>query len=77
MQPRRDGPFQVLAKINDNAYKIDLPSEYGNVSATFNVFDLSFFDVGNDSRMNPLEEKGNDENMATQGSFNNDLLHVR
>ena len=44
-----------VARINDNAYKLDLPSEY-NVSATFNVSDLSPFDVGEDSRMNPFEE---------------------
>jgi len=37
--------------INDNAYKVDLPSEY-NVSVTFNVTDLSLFDVGDDSRLN-------------------------
>jgi len=42
LQPRGDGPFHVLEKINDNAYKIDLPSKY-NVSNTFNVFDLSSF----------------------------------
>ncbi|KAG8501187.1 hypothetical protein CXB51_003299 [Gossypium anomalum] len=40
-----DGPFQVLEWINDNVYKLDLPSEYG-VSASFNVADLSPFDVG-------------------------------
>lgn len=40
LQSRSDGPFRVLKRINDNAYKIDLPGEY-NVSATFNVADLS------------------------------------
>jgi len=29
IQPRGDGPFQVLERINDNAYKIDIPGEYG------------------------------------------------
>jgi len=43
--PRGDGPFQILERINDNAYKLDLPGEY-NVSASFNVADLSPFDVG-------------------------------
>ena len=38
--PRADSSFEVLEKINDNAYKVDLPGEYG-VSATFNVADLS------------------------------------
>ncbi|KAH9734748.1 Endonuclease [Citrus sinensis] len=59
--PRGDGPFQVVARINDNAYKLDLPGEY-NVSATFNVSDLSPFDVREDLRMNPFEERGNGEN---------------
>ncbi|KAH9780585.1 Endonuclease [Citrus sinensis] len=58
--PRGDGPFQVLECINDNAYKLDLPGEY-NVSATFNVSDLSPFDVGDDLKTNPLQEEGNDE----------------
>ena len=57
-QPRGDGPFQVLEQINDNAYMLDLPSKYGNVSATFNVVDISLFDVG-DSRTNPFDEGGN------------------
>jgi hypothetical protein len=35
-----DGPFRVIEKINDNAYKIELPLEYKNVSPTFNVKDL-------------------------------------
>ena len=57
--PRGDGAFQVLEWINDNAYKLDLP-EY-NVSATFNVSDLSPFNAGDDLRTNPLQEEGNDE----------------
>ena len=39
LMPRADGPFEVLERINDNAYKVDLPRDYG-VSATFNVADL-------------------------------------
>ena len=61
LHPRRDGPFQVFERINDNAYKLDLPGEY-NISATFNVSDLFPFDVGDDSRTNPFEERANDEN---------------
>ncbi|XP_071906037.1 uncharacterized protein [Coffea arabica] len=60
--PRRDGPFQVVACINDNAYKLDLPGEY-NVSATFNVADLSPYLVDDevDLRINLSQEDGNDE----------------
>ena len=62
LQSRGDGPFQVVAWISDNSYKLDLPGEY-NVSATFNVADLSPFDFeGANSRTNPLEERGNDDN---------------
>ena len=32
LHPRGDGPFQVLVRINDNAYKLDLLGEY-NISA--------------------------------------------
>jgi hypothetical protein len=39
LMPRGDGPFHILAKINDNAYKIDLPPSYG-VSNMLNVADL-------------------------------------
>ena len=40
LMPRSDGPFEILERIGPNAYKVDLPGEYG-VSATFNVADLS------------------------------------
>uniref|UniRef100_A0A2N9EWL6 Tf2-1-like SH3-like domain-containing protein n=1 Tax=Fagus sylvatica TaxID=28930 RepID=A0A2N9EWL6_FAGSY len=63
LHPRGDGPFQILEKINDNAHKVDLPGEY-KVSTTFTVSDLSPFDVGEDSRSNPFEERGNDGNQS-------------
>ena len=71
LHPRGDGPFLVLERINANAYKLDLPGDY-NISATFNVSDLSHFHGGDNSRMNPFEERGNDEN---QQAFK-DPLHI-
>ncbi|KAL4323555.1 hypothetical protein GQ457_11G026220 [Hibiscus cannabinus] len=55
--PKRDGPFQVLEKVNDNAYKLDLPGDY-NVSATFIVSDLSPYDDSTYLRTNPFQEGG-------------------
>jgi hypothetical protein len=69
---RGDGPFQVLVRINDNAYKLDLPGEY-IVCATFNVSDLSPFDVGDDLKANPFQEAGND---GDQGTTMKDLNQV-
>ena len=39
LMPRADGPFKVLGKINDNAYKLVLPADF-RVSPTFNIADL-------------------------------------
>ena len=64
--------FKSLS-INDNAYKLDLPSEY-NVSATFNVIDFSHFDVGDDLRTNPFQEKVNDGGMTRE--WNVDPLEI-
>jgi hypothetical protein len=36
---RADGPFMIFEKINDNAYKLELPLEFG-VSHIFNISDL-------------------------------------
>ncbi|GKV11007.1 hypothetical protein SLEP1_g22296 [Rubroshorea leprosula] len=77
LQPRGDGPFQVIARINDNAYKLELPGEY-NVSATFNISDLSPFDVGDDLRTNPFEERGNDGNQDDSiSTMSCDPLHTQ
>nr|GEZ38420.1 hypothetical protein [Tanacetum cinerariifolium] len=42
LRPRADGPFRILKKINDNAYKVELSGHYG-VYDTFNVADLSLY----------------------------------
>jgi hypothetical protein len=39
LMSRAAGPFKILAKINDNAYKVELPSEF-RVSPSFNILDL-------------------------------------
>ena len=57
---RGDDFFKIIEKINGNAYKENLPSEY-RVSAPFNAFNLSLFDVGDYLRLNPfLKKKGYD-----------------
>jgi len=61
LSPWGDGPFQVLKRINNNAYQIDLSEEYG-VHTTFNVIDLTPFAGSEyeeakacDLRTNPLQ----------------------
>ena len=41
LRPRADGPLKVLARYNNNAYKIDIPRDKYNVSDIFNVKDLA------------------------------------
>jgi len=43
--PRGDGPFQVLKRINDNVYELDMPDTFLG-SDTFNISDLTPFSVG-------------------------------
>jgi len=60
LAPRGDGPFKILEKINDNAYRLELPIEV-KISHTFNVADLSTYDPGDSVlRTKPFEEGGND-----------------
>jgi len=76
LEPRGDEPFQILERINDNTYKVDFPGKYG-VSTTFNVFDLTLFDVGDDLRSNPFEERGDDKDQPnTKRNHANDPLKV-
>lgn len=43
-KPKGDCLFQVLERINNNPYKLNLPNKY-NISALFNIFDISPFDM--------------------------------
>ncbi|GJY43103.1 RNA-directed DNA polymerase [Tanacetum coccineum] len=72
LKPRGDGPFRVLKKINDNAYKIELPSHY-NVSATFNVADLSPYKGDSDDEPDSgssLFQEGEDDADAVNDRVN-------
>ncbi|KAD6452995.1 hypothetical protein E3N88_07700 [Mikania micrantha] len=69
LRPRADGPFKIIKRINDITYKVDLPGHY-QVSATFNVADLSPFlpeDDSFDSRRSPFEEGENDADPVYAG----------
>jgi len=65
--PRAAGPFKVLTKINDNAYILDLPAEFG-VSTSFNVADLKPY-AGEDeelpSRTTSIQEGEDDEDTTS------------
>ncbi|GJY07054.1 RNA-directed DNA polymerase [Tanacetum coccineum] len=78
LKPRGDGPFRVLKKINDNAYKIKLPGHY-NVSATFNVADLSPYKGDSDDEpdsWSSLFQEGEDDADAANERVNITNKHV-
>ena len=76
LMPRGDGPYQIIERINDNAYKVYLLGEYG-VSARFNVSDLSSFDVDDDSRSNPFEERGDDAIQPSKDPLEVPVIRLR
>ena len=39
--PQEDGPFQIIERINNSAYKVDLLDKY-DISVIFNVSNLFF-----------------------------------
>ncbi|XP_047270349.1 uncharacterized protein LOC124899496 [Capsicum annuum] len=68
--PREDGLFQVLKRINDNAYQIDLPSDY-QVHSTFNNFYLSPVDIldvheATNLRTNSLQDGEDDTSVKSR-----------
>jgi hypothetical protein len=67
LMPTADGSFNVLEKINENAYKLDLPADFG-VSPTFNIADLMPYLGEEDeleSRMTQMQEGEDDVDINT------------
>jgi hypothetical protein len=54
LHARSAGPFKILKKINDNAYVLDLPSDFG-ISSTFNIEDLVAYKGPDFTPDNPLD----------------------
>lgn len=69
---RAEGPFEVLERINNNAYKLNLPGKC-RVSFTFNVADLSLYlddDMLENLRANSTQQGEDDGDQASQGQGN-------
>ena len=67
LMPRTDGPFKVLEKINDNAYKLELPADFV-VTPTFNIAYLKPYLGEEDelpSMMSSFKEGEDDEDINT------------
>ncbi|GJR50543.1 gag-pol polyprotein [Tanacetum coccineum] len=72
LSPRSDGPFKVIAKVNDNAYAIDLPGN-SSASATINVADLQpYYDPDEPlpSLRSNFSEDGEDDRKAQAQTHN-------
>jgi translation initiation factor IF-1 len=71
LMSRAAGPFKILAKINDNAYKLELPPEFG-VSPSFNISDLRPYLGEEDempSRTTSMQEGEDDEDINTSAKI--------
>jgi hypothetical protein len=61
-----------MEKINDNAYKLELPPEFG-VSPTFDISDLRSYLGEEDeleSRTTPIQEEDDDDDITTMDIHN-------
>jgi hypothetical protein len=71
LMSRAAGPFKILTKINDNAYKLELPPEF-RVSPSFNISDLRPY-LGEEyemsSRMTSMQEGDDDEDINTSATI--------
>ena len=78
LQEKEDGLFQVLKRINYNAYKIALPLDYGE-SNTFHVIDLALCDVSTldiNSMVNSSQEVRYDRGLSKKEEFDLGKLNL-
>jgi hypothetical protein len=71
LMSRVAGPFKILANINDNAYKLELPPEF-RVSPSFNISDLRPYLGEEDempSRTTSMQEGEDDEDINTSATI--------
>jgi hypothetical protein len=79
LMPRGAGPYKILEKINDNAYKLELPPEF-RVSPTFNIADLKPYlgeEYELESRTTPLQEGEDDEDITSIHTINGPITRSR
>jgi hypothetical protein len=79
LMPRAAGPYKILEKINDNAYKLKLPPEFG-ISPTFNISDLKPYFREEDeleSRTTPLQEGEDDEDITPMDTNNTPQVDIQ
>jgi hypothetical protein len=75
LMSRAAGPFKILAKINDNAYKLELSPEFG-VSPSFNISDLRPYLGEEDemlSRTMSMQEGEDDEEINTSATISSSI----
>jgi hypothetical protein len=78
LMSRVDGPFKVLQRINENAYKLNLPTDFG-VSPIFNIADLKLYlgeEVDLESRMTQMQEREDDEDFNTNDASTPTPVHL-
>ena len=72
LMSQADGPFKIIEKINDNAYKLDLHIDF-RVSPTFNISDLKPY-LGEEEELEsmttPIQDGEDDEPMAPSYMIN-------
>jgi hypothetical protein len=78
LMARADGPLKVLEKINENAYKLNLPADFG-VSPTFNIADLKPYLGEEDeleSRTTQIQEGEDDVDINTNNTSTPTYNHI-